>query len=207
MPVPQTLVRTVGDVPVVIQAESQRQSLLVVQDARRALRTCSLQNWNTEADIFMTFIIFPVSSIATQQRPALCRWQVCGETGAACWGSSQHAKALVAILRGLSLNFDASLHNERSPTYQGHENLTDFFSYRRFRSLFSLVARNRLVGGGTLMHMSLFPPHLPLASEVSFTGNTLQLLWGPAFSTGFPVTLTVLIADTRKIHWRFGQPE
>lgn len=30
--------------------------------------------------------------------------------------------------------------------------------------------------GGTLMHMSLSPPHLPLASEASFTGNTPQLL-------------------------------
>lgn len=162
MPVPQTLVRMVGHVPVVIQAESQRQPLLVVQDARRALCTCSLQNWNTEADIFMTFIIFPVSSIATQQRPALCLWQVCGETGAACWGSSQHAKALLAILWGLSLNFDASLHNERSPTYQGHENLTDFFSCRRFRSLFSLVARNRFVGGDTNAHVP-FPPPPPFS--------------------------------------------
>lgn len=103
------------------------------------------------------------------------RDQLCAMTG--MWrdrGSSQRTKALQPILRGLSPNFDASLYNEHSPTYESHENLTDFFSYR-FCSLFSLVARNRFTGAHTCLHL-FFLPTTPSASEVSFRGNTsLQL--------------------------------
>lgn len=97
------------------------------------------------------------------------------------WRDGQHVRVAASTLRhfcqpfwGLPLNFDASLHNEHSPTHKKHENLTDFFRYR-FCSSFSLVARNRFMGAHTCIY-PFFLPTPPLAAEASFTSNTpLQL--------------------------------
>lgn len=100
--------RQVGDVLIVIQAKSQRQPSLVVKDQMRALCTGSLQNWNTEADVFMTFIISAASSVcpaagSSSRAPGtnryMERWgRVLGTAGT--W-------ALLPVLRGCSLGFDA----------------------------------------------------------------------------------------------------
>lgn len=118
MPAPWTLVKREGDIPVVIQAESRRRPLLVAQGARRTLCTCSLQNWNTEADIFMTFIIFPVSSMYHEAETGPAPVTHMQRDRAACSGRSQHVKALLLIL----------WHHEHPLTYKQH--LTYFFSYR-----------------------------------------------------------------------------
>lgn len=121
-------------------------------------------------------------------------WQVCGETGVAASALRHFSQSFGDSLQTLMPAYTMNTHQLMKVMKILQISLAiDFAPY----SPWWLETGSQ---GHTHAYISFSspPPLQPLRSALEAI-LLCSCLWGPAFSAGFPVTLTILIADTRKI--------